>query len=315
MIQYIKHDSIDIEKWDACIDKAMNGLFYAYGWYLDMTAETWDALVEDDYKAVMPLPYRRKAGISYLFQPFFIQQLGVFSTTSLTPEVTSRFLNAIPDHFRFGEMNLNTYNQLSAENPVVSGKGVTHELDLIAPYEQLRRSYSENTRRNIKKATRKGVFITSYGRPEEMISAFRRNRGRRGVPFSEKDYHVLKHLIYAGIHRGLVSIKFAYSETNNFCAGIVFYKSHQKAVWLFSGATPEARENGAMSMLVDEFIRDNAGQPIVLDFEGSKDPNLARFYRGFGSEECVFLQIKINRLPLLLKPLVNGYLAIRKHVQ
>jgi len=92
----------------------------------------------------------------------------------------------------------------------------------------------------------------------------------------------------------------------------VFFRSHNKVVWLFSGATGEARENGAMSLLTDDYIREHAGRELVLDFEGSLDKNLARFYRGFGSEECVFLRVQINRLPLLLKPFANAYLYLRR---
>ncbi len=315
MIRFLKHSEIDFDKWDGCITQAINGIFYGYSWYLDMCARSWDALVEDDYRAVMPLPYRKKAGIKYIFQPFFIQQLGVFSTYSLTEDISARFLKAIPPGFRFGEFNMNTYNTLPGTHPMVSGKGITYELDLIAPYDQLAGKYSNNTRRNIKKAAGSGVFITSHGRPEEIIHTFRRHRGATNVPFKEKDYLVLKHLIYAGIHRRMVSLKCAYSATNDFCAGVVFFKSHNKSVWLFSGATEEARKNNAMSLLVDDYIREHAGKNLTLDFEGSSDANLARFYRGFGSEECVFLHIRFNRLPLLVNPLLNAYLCVRKYLK
>ncbi len=315
MIRYVRHDEIDFDKWDVCIDNAINGMFYGYSWVLDMCARTWDALVEDDYRAVMPLPYRKKAGMKYVFQPFFVQQLGVFSTHSLTEDVSKRFIDAIPGVFLFGEFSMNTYNPLPSDHPYISGRGVTHELDLIPPYGQLREKYSKNTRRNIKKALESGVFVTSHGRPEEIIQAFRQNRGSRNIPFTEKDYQVLKHVIYAGIYKGMVSLKCAYSATNDFCAGIVFFTSHNKSVWLFSGSTPEARSNSAMSLLVDEYIRENAGKEMILDFEGSADPNLARFYRGFGSEECVFLHIKMIRMPFVLKPLINLYLNLRNYLK
>lgn len=315
MIRFLTHNEIDFDKWDDCISKAINGIFYGYSWYLDMCAQTWDALVEDDYRAVMPLPYRKKGGIKYIFQPFFIQQLGVFSTYSLTETLTLRFLEAIPPGFRFGELSLNTYNTLPEKFPMISGRGVTYEMDLIAPYNQLAEKYSKNTRRNIKKAVASNIFITSHGRPEEIIEAFRKHRGKGNIPFGEKDYLVLKHLIYSGIHRGMVTLKCAYSSTNNFCAGIVFFTSHHKSVLLFSGVTGEARNNHAMSLLVDDYIRENAGKNLTLDFEGSSDPNLARFYRGFGSEECVFLHIRFNRLPLLAKPLLYTYLCVRKYLK
>ncbi len=311
MIRYIPHDDIDFEKWDNCINNAMNGIFYAWSWYLDMCTDSWDALVEDDYRAVMPLPLRKKYGIRYVYQPFFIQQLGVFSTYSLSEDITLRFLQAIPKSIRYAAFNMNTYNRLPMSHSAIIGQGITHELDLIAPYEQIRNTYSNNLRRNIKKAKNSGVYVTSHARPEDIITAFRQNSGRYRVHYKEDDYRILKHIIYSGMHKGLVTIKAAYGSTNNFCGGIVFYKSHKKAVWLFSGSTPEARQNGAMSLLADEYIRENAGTELVLDFEGSKNPNLARFYRAFGSEECVFLQIRINNMPLFFKSLTNCVLDVK----
>lgn len=310
MIRYLKHHVIDMEKWDACIDRSHNGIFYAYSWYLDMLAAPWDALVEGDYKAVMPLPYRKKWGVIYLYQPFFIQQLGIFSTHSLSEDLTKRFISSIPRHFRYVDISLNTFNQLPPVQGVATFRRVTYELDLIPSYDKLKKHYSGNALRNLKKAGKNGVFVAAHGRPEDVIAAFRAS----GVPnpFSEKDYLNLKHLIYSGMHKGRVELYSAYSARNNFCAGIVFYRSHKKVVFLFSGAHPEARENGAMFSLVDAFISANAGKELVLDFEGSSDPNLARFYRGFGSKECVFLQLKINRMPLLLKPVPAIYDRIGK---
>ncbi len=311
MIRYIPYEEIDFDKWDECIERSVNGIFYACSWYLDMCASSWDALVMDDYRAVMPLPFRRKYGINYIYQPFFIQQLGVFSSDRLANDSTGEFLSAIPPHFSYAAFNLNTYNRLPQNHKAIGGHGITHELDLILPYERIRQNYSENTRRNIRKAEKNGVFVTGNARPEEIIHAFRAYSKPYHVPYKEKDYKLLKHLIYAGMHKGMVDINVAYSETNNFCAGIVFYKSHGKVVWLFSGSTPEARENGAMSMLVDDYISKNAGKDIVLDFEGSVNPGLARFYKSFGSKECLFLKISFNRMPWPLRPLMKGILELK----
>ena len=54
-IQYFIHPQIDKSKWDDCMDRADNGLIYAYSFYLDQMAKHWDALVFNDYEAVMPL--------------------------------------------------------------------------------------------------------------------------------------------------------------------------------------------------------------------------------------------------------------------
>ncbi len=79
MIKYLKHHEVAKDKWDECIDKAFNGIIYAYSWYLDLVSPEWEALIEDDYSIVFPLTQRNKNNINYLFQPVFTQQLGVFS--------------------------------------------------------------------------------------------------------------------------------------------------------------------------------------------------------------------------------------------
>ena len=307
MITYLTHKEIDFEKYDRCIDLSLNGMVYAYSWYLDMVADDWDLLVEDDYKAVMPLPRRKKFGIHYVYQPFFVQQLGVFSVMSATSEVCQDFLHAIPNHFRYIDTNLNTHNKISEKGAFSTRNLPTYELDISFPYGQLRSEYSSNTSRNLNKAKKSDLFIARHGRPETIIETFRKNRGKTLKSFSERDYQVLKHLIYSGIHRGMITIYSAYTRENNFCAGVIFYRSHNKVILLFSGSDQAVRENGAMFLLVDAFIKDHARQQLVLDFEGSSDKNLARFYSGFGSKECVFLQIRMNHLSICLKPAFKIY--------
>ena len=77
-IAYIPQQQIDKTKWDNCINAAANGLLYARSYYLDTTAITWDALVLNDYEAVMPLPIRKKWIFSYLFEPPMTPVLGIF---------------------------------------------------------------------------------------------------------------------------------------------------------------------------------------------------------------------------------------------
>jgi hypothetical protein len=48
-------------------------------------------------------------------------------------------------------------------------------------------------------------------------------------------------------------------------------------------------------------IKEFAGQPIILDFEGSDIPGIAQFNKSFGAEKEFYFKIKINRLPWWLK--------------
>lgn len=312
MIQFKKHEKIDFDKWDQCIEQAINGLIYPYSFYLNQVSPSWNALVYGDYEAVMPLPGKTKYGIQYILQPVFVQQLGVFSSFPVDENLLNAFISAIPEQYWYVILNLNTFNPTSQNVKGASQLRKTYELDLIAPYQEIQKGYSGQTRRNIKKARKEKVFVTPNADPMPVIEAFKNNKGKRIASFPPTQYETLKHLIYSGIHRGDTRVYSAYSAQNSFCAGIVFFTSHKKTILIFSGSTPEARKNGAMSAIIDSYIREHAGKNITLDFEGSMDKNLARFYAGFGSKECVFLQIEINQFPLLLKPFAKWYFKAKQ---
>jgi len=299
-IKYLKHSEIDKDKWDQCIAKAFNGIIYAYSWYLDIVSENWDALIEDDYITVFPLTKKRKYSINYLYPPFFTQQLGVFSVNMLTQDKVEQFIEAIPSKFKFIEINLNKYNTPKCDiYQLLPNK--THELELISNYEQLYENFSTNTKRNIKKALKQNISIQKNTTPIEIINLFKNNRGKDLKTLSESDYNMLNQLMNMLIQKNKVEIWSAYNQKNELCAGVFFVNSNNKTIFLFSGRNAEAKENGAISYLINQYIFENAQKNLIFDFEGSNDENLARFYKGFGSKECIYYQLKINNLPWFYK--------------
>src|SRR5436190_18292486 len=109
-IQYLTQKQIDKKKWDACIAGSSNGLIYGYSFYLDALAMQWDALVLNDYEAVMPLTWNRKYGIKYLYQPPLTPQLGIFAVSPVTEKLIDGFIQQANKHFRFAEIFLNYSN-------------------------------------------------------------------------------------------------------------------------------------------------------------------------------------------------------------
>lgn len=300
MIKYLTNSEINKDKWDDCIKKAVNGIVYANSWYLDIVADGWSALVENDYERVFPLIYGKKWGIHYLYQPVFSQQLGVFSQSILTEEVVGNFLKAIPPQFKFAEINLNSYNKLP-HGKYKSYEWINHELDLINAYDKTFNGFSTNLKRKIKKAEKLDLAVLSNIKPEEIIRIFQENKGRDIKNLEEADYQKLRRLAYMGIYKGLVHNYGVYSPQNELCAGAIFIRSKHKIIFLFSGLTAEGRELNAMALLISSFIKDHSQHHITLDFEGSNDPQLARFYKSFGSITSTYPHLEINNLPFFTK--------------
>jgi hypothetical protein len=310
MINYLKQDQIDRKKWDGCIEAAFNGIVYAKSWYLDIVAEQWEGLVENDYERVFPLVFRKKLGIYYLYQPVFTQQLGLFSKTQLSEKVVREFLVAIPSKYRFAEISLNTFNNLTNW-----GKGLSQwrnfELDLINSYEKLKENYAINLKRKLNKASDTGLQLIKNTKPEEIIRIFRENRGKELSHLEDEEYMKLSRLIYTGIYRGVVTTYGVYTPTNDLCAGAVFLKSKKKVIFLFSGLTLQGRDFNAMAFLIDSFISEHASTHLTFDFEGSNQPGLARFYQSFGALEISYPHLTIDRLPPLVSLAVKMLRKLR----
>lgn len=311
MIRFVKYRDIDKSKWDECIEKAFNGNIYGYSWYLDAVCQQWHALIDDDYKAVFPLPSGHKYFIKYIFQPYFTQQLGVFSRNHLTADVVKEFIDCIPTGYKYVDINLNTLNKADNLNCKVTLLK-NHELDLIFPYTALAENYSENTKRNLRRAKQSKISVSLSSSPEDVVRLFRRTRGEGLTHLGDKEYKKLLQIIYSCIHKGIAEVSGAYNPKNELCAGAIFVKSHQKAVFLFSAVSEEGRNNGAMSMIIDQFIKHHESSQLTLDFEGSNDPNLARFYKSFGAKVLTYPRITLTRLTWLCNIMLKINRKVRK---
>lgn len=300
MIQHLSYEQIDKKKWDEAIARAFNGMVYAYSWYLDIVAPGWEALVSDNYQTVMPLTCRSKFGINYLFPPFFVQQLGVFSSQKLDSTRVKSFIDAIPEKYKLVEITLNSFNRLESSDYIVR-ENVNYELDLIQPYEQLFVNYNDNLKRNIKKAKKNHLSINRKVSPDEVIDLFRQNKGKQVGNFKPADYKRLKTLMEVASQKGKGHLWGVNTQEGELCAGAFFVDSNNRAIFLFSGLNETGKQQGAMPYLIDQFINSNSEKTITLDFEGSNDPGLAKFYKSFGSRECVYLFVGINRLPFYLR--------------
>lgn len=296
MIKYLENHQIIVKKWDACIEHSVNSRLYAYSWYLNVVHPEWGALVMDDYQAVFPVISRSKMGISYAFQPVFTQQLGLFTPLLLDEILVQSFLKELFNLFPFVQINLNIHNGLPKDFKYAFPR-LNHELDLIYPYDELKKAYSKNLKRNIKKAQKSELSIVKNLKPEPIIQLFKENKGKTIKAYYSDDYETLARLVYKAISMGKAELWGAYTKENNICAGAMFFRDSRRFVFLFSASSEEAKSIGAMPYLIDSFIEEQAENKMILDFEGSMDTNLARFYKSFGSSEVHYPHIYYNQLP------------------
>ena len=300
MIRYLTHNQIDTQRWDECIAQSPDGLVYVWSWYLDVVHPGWEALVEDDYEAVMPLAGNKKFGINYLFQPFFTQKFGVFGKKEISEEKIGQFLETIPEKFKFAEFRINkSYETYKTHGTYTTYKSENHrniELSLSPDYSVLAANYNSNTKRNLAKAKKEGLTVVDNAEPSAIVELFRKNRGKNIKHWGDKEYNRLLSLVEAAKSHGACLVLGAQDSDNQLIAGAFFMISHNKIVFLFSGADESNKKNHGLTFLLDHVIERYSGTTNILDFEGSDNDGLARFYKGFGGEEKYYWGFRLNKL-------------------
>ncbi|MCU0404389.1 MAG: hypothetical protein MUE99_07550 [Chitinophagaceae bacterium] len=298
-ITYHKHSEIDKAKWDALIKAAPNGLAYAQSDFLDAMSPQWDALIAGDYHAVMPLTWRKKMGIRYLCQPAFCQQLGIFSAAPIHPPLVESFLRKATVNFRLVEIFLNETNH--SEN--MQQAATNFVLPLNKPYETIREQYRNDLIKNLKRTEKFTLHYRASDDTDDAINQYEILYGKK-LGYRPGDFDALRKICRNWVKQGKCIVREVILKdkmlTQQMAIGL-FLKDDRRLYNIASTTLPNGRTLEANHFLFDQLIREFAGQNILLDFEGSDLPGVARFYQKFSPENRPYFFWKSNRLPAVLR--------------
>jgi hypothetical protein len=296
-IHYLKYTEIDKQKWDDCINASPIDLPYAYSWYLDTIGEPWDALVGEDYKYVFPLTYNNKLRLKrQLYQPAFAQQLGIFSPSEITSEITKAFLLKIPKSFGYIDICLNEGNTFLPFGSFSYYRKTNYITPLNKPYEEILKTYSDNHQRNVRKSGNKDLSIENGNQVQQVVDIYKNNQGSK-VGLLAKDYVRIKRIMQLLLDKEKGFVKNVYDAQNKLNLSMFFIKEKNRIINIFGSGNDLGRKNKAMYFAIDQVFQEFANQEYIFDFEGSSIPGVAYFFKGFGPEKRFYPQIVSNQLP------------------
>ncbi len=300
IVNLLKYNQIDKPRWDETVKSSYNTIVYAFSWYLDIVSPGWSALVTEDYQYIMPIPFKKKWVFKVALQPYFTQQLGIFSTNKITPDVIKVFLDTLSKSFSYAELNMNKVLNLTGLGYHFR-KNTTFELDLIQSYDNLKQQFNENTKRNIKKSEKLGIQISENLSHEDFLKFFRENTDEQLDILKEKDYQKISKIINLHKFPHFVPLIIGAYDKDELSATAFFIKSTNKIIYLLGVSNQQGKKAMAMFKIIDYIIKKFANKNIVLDFEGSNIQNIARMYHGFGAKPYSYDTLSINNLPFFIK--------------
>lgn len=303
MICLLTRSQLDAAAYDRCVAGSPDRIIYAFSWYLDAVSPDWQVLVLNEYEAVMPLPVRTRYGINGVVQPLFCHQLGVFSANEPTPpDRLKAFLTEAGRHFRY----ISSY-QFHAANtamlprqPEFTGR-TNHVLDLREPYETLRSRYSRGRRHHLKRPPQPPEWTltdtTDIGPLFDLFLQYNTRGIGRVDPTAGP---VLHRLTSALLERRCARIRVA-QRNGRIEAGSLLVIDQRRIIHLFCAASPDGRRSNARMFILDELVREFAGQHRLLDFESPEAEPLARFNQEFGAVAEPYARWTRNQLPAAIQ--------------
>jgi hypothetical protein len=295
-IRYVKRKDIDVQKWDWCIHNAENGLIYAKSYYLDAMAVQWDAIIVGDYHAVMPIPWKKKYGIAYVYPPPFLQQLGLFYKVGCVDFDIDEILQLVRCSFRFGEYYFN-YSNLN----IKTYPRKNFIIKLSKTYEEIGAHYKADLKRDLRKAAQNNLTYSKTEDYKKAVNLFKSNFDRRSSNLSFRDYERIFKACGVLSEKGELLIREVKDSAQNLLSITLCLVDHRRIYYLLSTTTSEGRKKLANHFLIAHIIREFSSKEILLDFEGSDIIGIAHFFKSFGAEDQPYFFYKWNHLPWPLR--------------
>lgn len=296
-IHLLHNNEIDKQQWDECIGTSPNRLIYAKSFYLDNICPQWKALTGENYEWVFPVTHNTKFGISYLYQPPFTQQLGVFSK----PDVIVPFKEIIQwlkNHYRFWEINWNySTNSECIHAPVHITAATNFILDLSKSYESIAANYHKDLIKNIKRSKHFELRYHHTYDYNKGIELFKKYYANRLTNIKGDDYKSLSNICGFALEKDMFIGREAVSRDNELMATALLLSDGKRLYNLMNTTTEAGRRAEANHFLLDSIIKEFSCSELLFDFEGSDLTGVKSFYKNFGAENQPYYLVKYNDLP------------------
>jgi hypothetical protein len=293
MIVYLKNGEIERDQWDNCIKNSTGAKPYAYSWYLDNISPGWEALVDDDYDSVFPVPCSVRFGVQYVSTPLFLQQLGAFSPDKNSSSVIVEFLDYMPGIFKMIDLCI-------GQNIDYPGYKVTEksnfELNLAAPYEKLWEKFSPECRRNISNTAKRNYELTGNVSPEELTELCIENKVPDSKGVKLHDYERLKNLMNYCITNKKGRIIGVRGTKRRLVYGVFIVQTPNYITILIAANTMASFEKHIGYSIINEIIKEYASNDTILDFAGTSYQSSVSVGQSFGGPKVPYYRIHRNRL-------------------
>lgn len=272
MIKRLKYNEIDFEKYSKCLENSKQKNWYAQKEVLDLLSGNWHILVYNDYDAVMPVPLKRKFGLSLVVMPLFCQQLGIFSARE-DSLMNDQFLDFLKKKYKIFSYSFNHHNSFSQE--LIKKKNYKIQ---ISDYVVLRRKKYFKGRKSTAKCAQHLTYKEINFNKEHFSFMHQNFKGLS----KEGDIEKYKNYLHFLNNKSSLKLSGAYLDEKLINIAVLIDEKDQLSLLGLINDEKYKEENGP-SFLIDKILSLYIDQK-KFNFMGSNIRGIEIFFKSFGAE-------------------------------
>jgi len=297
-MRFLRQSQLSPQAWEACREQAGEVLPYgSYAWMRAVANGRFGALVwedEDGYRALLPLPEKRKLGLlPYVAMPPFTQRLGLVARPGENPiTLAAEAAPYLRRHYLRVDMAVGQQEVARALSDRVEPRR-NLLLPLGKPLAELESGFGKSIRQKIRQSADTGLVYETHSGGLSAFSFIRQHLAPR-IPGWDKHYD------FAWGRLGLVPDATYQVEgrlalrNQEVVAAAVFIRYRRRIIYLAGASSPAGLACGAMAGILHQIITENAASDKVLDFEGGNMGGTARFFYMFGAGEEAYWSLRLG---------------------
>lgn len=265
-------------------------------WWLDAVCigKDWNA-IQLPSGAMIPYLARKRWGMRFSLMPQHTQIGGCLGNAD-SPSDIAKAIDALGLAYYYQKYPLNQswVPALRAYGFTVN-EMITYRITDLSDEQALIRSFSENKRRQIKKAALLQVDDSLHA--DQFYSFHESCLKKQHKPISYSLDYWLTLYEASMVHQAgkLIGLR---EKDGELTAAVFLVYDDTTCYYLIPTYDPDKGSNGAGARLVLESIRFAAKRHLAFDFEGSMIPGIANHYKQFGSTPTTYFSVEKTYNPL-----------------
>lgn len=283
--------------WDDFVDNSPQGTVFHKTYWLKASGENfriYGYFKGNELFAGIPVCYDQIFGCKYFSRPLQTPYMGILfkeqdvkyvKKISREKGISIRLIQRLKTEFYSINFNF-TPGTVDLQPLIWEGftcnVRYTYIINLNNSLEDIWKSMDVSRRRNIRKAKKDGITVSSGNDLQEVFSLVEKTFDRQDMKVSFKN--VVFNYLYALKERNQCISFLAKNENGNNIAVVYLVWDNNRCYYLMGGYDSENSHHGATAMAMWEAIKFSMGELGLaeFDFEGSMIPQIEQYLRKFG---------------------------------